>query len=887
MSMSSSKARQLGLRLAITILCAGGSAICTSRALGETATATSASEATATATDAGSLDEVIVTGSRQAGQKAADSPAPIQILSAESLAAASGNPDLMSTLAQIVPSLTMQAFGFDMSGQTLQARLRGLSPNHVLVLINGKRRHTTANIAVDTGSAYQGGAGVDLNFIPLDAIEHIEVLTDGAAAQYGTDAIAGVINIILKKNTSGGVVKGTYGQYGNDGGGKTEDVSANAGFEPGEGGYFNLTGQFHNHGHSNVGAIDERVVNPANFTSYPNSNLPNVPGWPYLNRIAGDGQQQSKLMLLNMGFDFEGGTELYSVITYGKKDASSYENYRLPSKADYTDSVTGATVVPYPFGFNPQETSAEDDYQLNVGIKGTIVGWNWDVGTGFGGDKVKISTIDTFSFQPQILGVPSPANFYDGSLQSTQWTTTADINKDFDVGLAGPLNVAFGAEYRRETYAIGAGVPYSWQGGGASSYPGFTPNDAGTNSRKNYAGYVDFAANPISGLRIDAAGRFEHYNDFGSATVGKLTGRYDFTPEFAVRGTVSNGFRAPTLAEEYYTSTNVGPTTAFVQLAPNSPAGKLLGLGDGLQAEHSVNLSLGLVWRPTPGMSTTLDVYQITITNRIVGSGQIIGENGGSVVSVPVNNAIVASGAPIDPAVLATGTTGVNVFANGIDTRTRGADLVFDFPMEFNFGKVVWSIGATYNKTTVTKYAATPAALSGGINPATGVPSNELYDPEAYSYLTTANPKYVVNLGALWTVGKFSVDLVEKIYGPWSQYDNDDGDSGGTGAGTFPACQPKPGTLFICPGNFDYFQTKVGATAITNLDLSYKMSEHVKFSLGALNLLNKFPPKLNATQQAHEDSFAYGDNAGVTQYPISSPFGINGGFYYVKGTYTF
>src|SRR5579859_470606 len=292
MSMSSSTARQLCLRLAITMLCAGGSAICSSAALAATATATSASEATAT--DAGALDEVIVTGSRQAGQKAADSPAPIQILSAESLAAASGNPDLMSTLAQIVPSLTMQAFGFDMAGQTLLARLRGLSPNHVLVLINGKRRHTTANIAVDTGSAYQGGAGVDLNFIPLDAIEHIEVLTDGAAAQYGTDAIAGVINIILKKNTSGGVVNGTYGQYGNDGGGKTEDVSANAGFDPGQGGYFNLTGQFHNHGHSNVGAIDERVVNPANFTSYPNSNLPNVPGWPYLNRISGDGAQQSK-----------------------------------------------------------------------------------------------------------------------------------------------------------------------------------------------------------------------------------------------------------------------------------------------------------------------------------------------------------------------------------------------------------------------------------------------------------------------------------------------------------------------------------------------------------------------------------------------------------------
>src|ERR1700722_15325233 len=571
--------------------------------------------------EGGVLRVVIVTGSRQSGLRASDSPAPIQVVSARAIQAGSGSGELMNTLAQIVPSLTVQAFGFDMAGQTLQAKLRGLSPNHVLVLVNGKRRHTTANIAVDIGSTYQGGAGVDLNFIPLDAIDHIEVLTDGAAAQYGTDAIAGVINIILKKNTSGGILNGTYGQYGNAGGGKTED------------GYFSLTGDFHNHGHSNVGEIDERVVNPANFATYPDSNMPNAPGWPYLNKISGDGAQQSKLAAVNMGFDFEGGVELYSTITYGRKDAVSYENYRPPSKADYTDSQTGATVVPYPYGFNPQEASHEDDYQVNVGLKGSIATWNWDLNTGYGGDKVAISTIDTFSFQAQLLGVPSPTNFYDGFLQSTQWTTTLDLNKDFEVGLAGPLNVAFGGEFRRETYQIGAGVPFSWQGGGASSYPGFTPNDAGTNSRKNEAVYIDLAANPIQGLRIDAAGRFEHYTDFGDAKVGKLTARYDFTPEFAVRGTVSNGFRAPTLAEEYYTSTNVGPTTAFVQLAPNSPAGKLLGVGNGLQPEHSVNLSLGLVWRPTPGMSTTLDVYQITVTNRIVGSGTIIGSEGGAIYS--------------------------------------------------------------------------------------------------------------------------------------------------------------------------------------------------------------------------------------------------------------
>jgi iron complex outermembrane receptor protein len=824
---------------------------------------------------------------------AAESPAPVQILSTQALEAASGNPDLMTTLSQLIPSLTMQAFGFDMAGQTLQAKLRGLSPNHVLILVNGKRRHTTSNIAVDTGSTYQGGANVDLNFIPLDAIDHVEVLTDGAAAQYGSDAIAGVINIILKKNSHGGVVNATYGQYAN-GGGRTEDASANAGFEPTEGGYFSLTGNFHQHGHSDVGALDERVVNPANFTSYPDSNLPNVPGWPHLNHISGDGAQQLKLAALNTGFVFGGGTEVYSTMTYGRKDASSYENYRLPHKADYTDALTGKPVYPYPFGFNPLEAAGEDDYQLNIGIKGEVEGWKWDLATGYGGDKVNISTIHTYNTgYSQSTGLPSPKDFYDGFLETTQWATTIDISRNFELGLPGPLNFAFGGEYRRDTYTIGQGVPLSWENGGASSYPGFTPNDAGSNGRKNYAGYIDLNIKPTAGLTLDAAGRFEHYTDFGDAKVGKLTARYDFTPEFALRGTISNGFRAPTLAEEYYTSTNVGPTTAFVQLAPNSAAGKLLGLGNGLQPEHSMNYSFGMVWRPTPGLSATLDVYQITITNRIVGSGQIIGSAGvnasgqPNIISQVVDDAIIASGAPIDPQVVASGTTGINVFANGIDTRTRGADLTFDFPVDYGFAKVDWSIGATYTDTTITKYASTPAALSGGINPATGVATNELYDPEAYSDLTSATPKYVINLGALLTTGRLSVNLVERIFGASSEYENDDGDNGGTGVGTYPACVPHPGTLFICPGGFDYFQSRIGVTPITNLDIAYHLQENFTFSVGAVNLFNRFPNKLSSTLLAHEQSFAYGDNAGVTQYPGFSPFGINGGFYYVKLGYKF
>jgi iron complex outermembrane receptor protein len=849
MSSSPSRAQALALQLAIAALCAGTPTM-------PSIAAPSNSEASEPGAEGGRLEEVIVTGTRQSGQTAAESPAPIQILSAEALKTASGNPDLMATLSQIVPSFTANAIGGDAGGLSLQAKLRGLSPNHVLVLVNGKRRHTTSNLMVDQ-SPYQGGAGVDLNFVPLDAIDHIEVLTDGAAAQYGSDAIAGVINIILKKNSSGGNLGGTWGNYMN-GGGNTNDVSGNVGLEPAEGAYFSLTGEVHGHGHSDVGAIDPRVIDPANLATFPNSNEPSAPGYPHLNRGGGDAEWHIKSFLVNTGIDFEGGTELYAFATYGKKKANSYENYRQPNKVAYTDPTTQLTTYPLPYGFDPREQTDETDSQVTVGIKGVLAKWNWDLSTGYGTDHVLLYTTESANAGTYAInGVLTPADYYDGLLRSTQWTSNADFNRDFDIGLAGPLNVAFGGEYRRESYSIGAGIPLSYLSGGAQSYPGFTPTDAGVWDRKNQAGYIDFAAKPIEALRLDAAGRYEHYSDFGDARVGKLTARYDFAPEFAIRGTVSNGFRAPTLAEEYYASTNVGPTTAFAQLPPNSPGGKLLGLGTGLQPEHSVNYSLGFVFRPLPRMSATLDLYQITVTNRIAGTGNIYGSVNG--VPTPaagaVNAAIAANGNQLDPQVVATGTTGINVFANGIDTRTRGADLVFNFPVDYAFGKIDWSVGATYNSTTITKLPATPALLAGAT----------LYDATAISDLTTANPKYVVNLGALWTYNKYTVNLLEKVYGASSEWENDNGDNS--------------------TNNPVYFKSPIGTTAVTNLDLGYQAMDHLKVNIGANNLFNHFPNHLNGELLARYT--AAHDNSAVFNYPQWSPYGIDGGFYYVKATFTF
>ena len=818
-----------------------------------------------------SLSQVIVTGTRTTSLEAAESPAPVQILSAQAIQAASGNPSLIATLSQIVPSLTAQAFGGDMANQTLQAKMRGLSPNQTLVLVDGKRRHTTNNLAV-LGGPYQGGAGVDLNFIPIDAIDHIEVLTEGAAAQYGSDAIAGVVNIILKKKSSGGMLSGSYGGY-MDQGGQTSDVSGNAGFKPMDGGYFNLTGEVRNHGHSQRGGIDERVVNPANLATYPGSNMQYADGYPYLNQIQGDAAYHTELASFNAGLPIGENAHFYAFGTWGDKNAESYENYRLPTKISYADPTTGETDYMYPFGFNPEEAIREQDYSITAGVKGTSFGWNWDLSSAFGDDKSEVYTLGSGNAYLYGLTGSSPVNFYDGYWQASQWTQNLDFSKDFNLGLASPINVAWGGEARRDTYAIGAGNSSSYIGGGAQSYPGFTPTDAGHHERFNYAGYVDLAGKPIDKLYVDLAGRYEHFSDFGSTSVGKLTSRYDFTDQYAVRGTVSSGFRAPTLAEEYYSSTNVGPTTAFVQLPPNSAAAGLLGLGTGLQPEKSINYSIGFVARPIPKLTATLDLYQTNIRNRIVGSGTIVGTAGGTSINPDVTAAIVANGNQLDPGVVATGTTGVNIFTNGISTRTRGADFTLDYPVEYvfngqSFGKVDWSVSATYNQTSVTSVRATPSELSAapaGLNP------QQLFDATALSDLTVASPRYVINLGALWTYSKYSLDLVERIYGPSAETGNDDGDNSDSKN----------------VSGFDYFRTSIGTTAITNLDAGYQATKELKFNAGAINLFNRYPDKINGTQLSHENNPTYGDNAGVAIYPAFSPFGINGGYYYVKATYAF
>jgi iron complex outermembrane receptor protein len=818
------------------------------------------------------VSEVIVTGTRQSGVKAADSAAPIEVVGATALKQ-TGYTDLADALATSVPSLNVQQNGGDAAALVVQAALRGLNPNDTLVLVDGKRRNTTADLGVDGGSAYSGAAAVDLSFIPVAAIDHVEVLTDGAAAQYGSDAIAGVVNVILKKSDHGGSVSATGGQY-YEGDGDTGAWSLNKGFSLGDKGYANVTVEERYHDFSQQGYGDRRFTNAdgslaSGLDATTTAGVQASTNFPNENKVNGDPDYNVYNIFYNVGYDLGDGVQAYAFGSYGNRNASHYENYRTPEKVEGVSS-TGETIIPLPDGFDPREQIKEQEYSFTEGVKGKLYGWNWDLSTVYGEDNDQVYTINSANAQlfPVLQAVSSTPvnpqrNFYDGAYIGTELTNTLDLDRSFSVGLASPLNVAVGAEQRRDTYGIAAGEPSAYYGAGAQSFTGYTLTDQGVHARTNYAVYGDLAVDPISHLLVDLAGRYENYSDFGGATVGKLTSRYDFTPDFAVRGTVSTGFRAPTLAEEYYSGTNVSPNSADVQLPPNSPASSQAGFGS-LKPEISHNYSVGFVYHPIPRLQITADAYDIIIHNRILVSGFLFGSSEGytapasyglkpGVVSQGVLNAIAARGITLDSGL---SYAGISLFANAANTRTDGVEVTATYSSDFDqFGHVDWSLGFNYNQNAVTKLFPLPAAVTNA-----DFGQTSFLDKSALSALTNSTPQDKAVLQGYWTLGKWSVNLRETIYGPSSEWVSYDGS--GTGAGAY--------------------DERIGVTGITDLDIGYKLTSSLKLEVGANNLFNTYPP-LTPTVGGRPTDGGY-----VYSVPYSfAPWGNNGGYYYGRVTFTF
>lgn len=857
---------------------------------GSMTTASSAGASTASLLAPQADTEVIVTGTRVSGTTASDSPAPITVLGGDALTS-TGEPNLISSLSQNLPSFELEAHGGDTGTLTMSARLYGLSPNDTLVLVDGKRRHATANLHVDSG-AFQGADTTDLDLIPPEAIDHIEVLQDGAAAQYGTDAIAGVVNIILKHNNSGGMFTATGGQYFT-GDGHTYDFSGNKGFDLDGKGFVSITAETRYRGFSQRTGPYARV---ATSTGAELSGLPfdatAIPGFPNTSYQIGDPESTLTTVFFNSEYDVLPNITLYSFGSYGYRNATANETYRPPNQAgfiarEYSNEKylppgssnpgcgTGVTpasgvnpcygvipsgsyatpgeVIYSTTGIRPQENMREDDYSYTFGGRGDIAGWHWDLAGTYGRDVDKISTIHSGNGSLFVDTHSTPSNFYDGSFTASELTSNLDITKHFNVGLVTPLHVAFGFEGRRNSYAITEGDPYSYFGIGATGFPGFGPTSAGAHSRRNYAEYVDVSLSPIEDLQIDLAGRHEYYTDFGDAKVGKLTVRYDINPSFAVRGTVASGFRAPTLEEEFYTQTNVTPTSAVVTLGPNSAGAAAEGISK-LGPEHSLNYSVGFVAHLWDHFSATVDGYSIALDHRIVGTGTAYCLSNGVTVSTQVCNALTANGNDIDPSVTTTGTT---VFLNGVDTRTQGVDVTANYASDFgNWGRVNWTAAANTNQTTITREAPNPAALAGVT----------LQTPTSLAALTSLSPKFKVVLGGLWHLDAWTVNLREEIYGSTTNYVTP-----GSGA---TASLP----VYYVVNGANYYQVRTPTAGITDLGISYAFTKTLSLTVGADNLFNKKPPVLPIQSNGQPL------DGGSTYYPplSQSPYGINGGFYFAR-----
>lgn len=819
----------------------------------------SVNTAAATAEAPQITDDIIVTGTRAEGITAAESATPIKVLGEEALEHV-GQPNLNQVLTQLVPSFVAQAFGGDTANLTLSARLRGLSPNHTLVLVNGKRRHGTANLAV-LGGPYQGAATADLDLISPSSIKRIEVLEQGASAQYGSDAIAGVINIILKDDDEGTSGYATAGKH-YDVGGETYAGTLNVGTRLGEDGFLNLTGFYRFHDFTQVGGLDRRVTDAngqllPTLTPLQQSLYAGIDMFPYVNRISGDAQSKLLNLQYNAGYDF-GDYEVYSFGTYSRRVASARENLRLPDRVART--VAGVRILFDPQGdspvngFTPRQKIVEDDFAFTGGVRGDLGGFRYDVSTTLGQDRNLIYTIDSANASLFVDTGFTPTEFYNGFFKATEFTANIDLAREFDIGSAEPLTFALGGEYRKNVYEIGSGDAASIYKEGGQSYPGFRPSDAGVNARDNVALYVDVAAQPVEGLKLDGAVRYEDYSDFGSKVTYKATGRYDFSEMFALRGTISSGFRAPTLAESFYSATNVSPTAAFVQLPANSAAAKLLGF-DNLQPETSQTYSAGVVVMPAPRLTITVDAYQVSIDDRILGTGSIYSAGGGTnaagqSLNFPVvRDAIIANGNVLDPTVTQ---TGINIFTNGASTRTRGVDFVLSYRSDFDdYGRVDWTISGNYNETKVTGLNAAPPLVN--VNGQTV--TQTVFSESVRANLETASPKVKVVTSAFWSLEAFSATVRGTVYGTSSTRTS--------------------------PNGADFYTQKIGTAFIGDLELGYQLTPEVQLSIGANNIFNKRPPTVQLVPGTTNLTLVNGGSQ--LDAPLTfSPYGINGGYYYAR-----
>ncbi len=805
------------------------------------------------------LEAVAVLGTRGEERTVLSAPVPIDVLSSVEIRAM-GRVETAQAIQAVAPSFNFPRTSIaDGTDHIRPATLRGLAPDQTLVLLNGKRRHTSALVNVN-GFIGRGSAAVDLNAIPASMIERVEILRDGAAAQYGSDAIAGVLNVVLKRNAPGEITT-TIGQHfttynRRDGSpqpaiiagereardGELLQVTANRGFAFGSSGYLFVGAELRDRGETNRSLPDPRQQYFAGDAR--NSQAPRI------NHRQGDGYLHDLGGFFNAGNSTAkyGGLDFYTFggLAHRYGDAAGF--WRRP-----LDDRTVRQI--YPDGFLPVIQSDIWDGSLALGARGTAFGWQWDFSNTYGQNAFGFTVANSANVS---IGPTSKTRFDAGTLGFGQNSTNLDILREIAAPWRAPLKIAFGAELRHENYEIKEGEPDSYRDGGvpvlnpdgtprrdangnlvlaalgAQVFPGFRPSDAIDASRHNLAGYVDFESNLLPSLLLSVAGRFEDYSDFGTTTNGKLAARLAVNDRLAFRGAASTGFRAPSLHQQYFSST----ATNFVAGQPfdvrtfpvRTAEAQVLGARP-LTPEKSRNLSAGLAFEPSRALSLTIDHYRINIDDRIVFSENFTG--------AAVQALFQARGL--------TGVTGGRFFTNAIDTRTTGIDVVGNYGRRFPDGGIVrLTAGYNQSKTKVTRVASTPSELSAF--------QESLFGRVERARIEVGQPRDNLLLSGSYDWRQVGLVVRTRRYGEVTSY----------------------GT----PINGSLDQT-FSARWITDVAGSYTLLRQLRLTVGVDNLADVYPDRNNNPGDFTTNSCGNA-NCGIFPYSGITPFGFNGRFVYVR-----
>ncbi len=793
-----------------------------------------AQQATPASDDATEVGEIVVTGTRTAGRSRLDSVAPVDVISGETLTRNGTGTELAAALAATAPSINFPRPAIsDGSDHVRPATLRGLAPDQTLVLINGQRGHIGALLNVN-GALGRGSTAFDLNTIPSISLGSVEVLRDGASAQYGADAIAGVINLRLREASGGGGVTANYGIYDTDFTTARGEHSRRDGEQTSLAGWIGLP-LFGDGFLTLSGEIQKRQ--PTNRSDYAApSAVSNGSSNTVIGRF-GDPYTEAYSGYLNAGKPIGGEWQAYAFGGYQSRKSEAAATARAFNNSNNVVAI-------YPNGFLPIIAADITDYNIYGGVKGPALGFDLDLSVGYGRNELDYRVINSLNAS---YGAASQTEFDAGSLGYGQLTIGVDAVKQIEVNLYEPLNVAIGVEYRREDFSVSEGEPASYNkgpvtagGSGSQGFPGFAPTNAVDVDRHNISAYIDLEGKFSEQFSVGLAGRYEDYSDFGDQFTGKISGRYDFTPAFAIRGAISTGFKSPALQQQYfsYVATNLVATGSGVTLQQNGsyrvddPIAIALGAKP-LEPETSTNYSLGAVFRHE-GFELTVDTYRIDVQDRIIYS-ETLG------VSRPSQTA--QSTAAIQALLAPYGVTGARFFLNGVDTTTSGVDVVARYRTQQDFGRFDFTLAGNFNTTEVTKTPPVPSNLA-------IAPSNSfLFDRSSKLSFEQGTPEKKIVASIDWSQNAFGATL------RGTSYDS-----------------------VLVANNNSTLDYETGDAFLIDLEGRYTLPIGITAAIGVNNLTDEYPTATPTTVNGA---------TGSVGYPSYSPYGFNGRFFYGRLSYSF